>query len=243
MHTFRDYGYGLQYINMKYACTRCLPRLPQATSNSTIIKTSFRHICKFMRPYLEEMADMPTPLFGYDAPPTFADHPHAREHQHMTYLQYLARKEPDQKNHPNYPDVDIRDAISHYLIELECPGVKDPTDIQCQWTSQRRLTVSGTTTRPEYVPHNDAESLVLMPGVCREKDIPALKDSERERPVYVVLGERRIGSFRRLFTFPVEVEHESMTARLEAGLLRIKVMKKLRHIPKGSGRVNIDVEE
>ena len=82
-----------------------------------------------------------------------------------------------------------------------------------------------------------------MPGVCREKDIPALKDGEQERPVYVVLGERRIGSFRRLFTFPVEVEHESMTAKLEAGLLKIRVMKKLHHVPKGSGRIDIDVVE
>ena len=82
-----------------------------------------------------------------------------------------------------------------------------------------------------------------MPGVCREKDIPALQDGQQERPVYVVLGERRIGSFRRLFTFPVEVEHESMTAKLEAGLLRIMVMKKLHHVPKGSGKVDIDVVE
>ena len=194
-----------------------------------------------MRPYLEEMADMPIPLFGYDGPPMFADHPHAREHQHMTYLQFLARKQPDQKNHPNYPDVDIRDAVSHYLIELECPGVKDPADINCQWTSSRHLTVSGTTARPEYVPYSDAELLALMPRVCREEDIPALKDGESERPVCVVLGERRIGSFRRLFTFPVEIEHESMTAKLEAGLLRIRVMKELHVVPKGSGRVDIDV--
>ncbi|GAB7322252.1 hypothetical protein MBLNU13_g03242t1 [Cladosporium sp. NU13] len=189
------------------------------------------------------MADMPIPLFGYEGPSMFADHPHAREHQHMTYLQFLARKQPDQKNHPNYPDVDIRDAVSHYLIDLECPGVKDPADIHCQWTSSRHLTVSGTTARPEYVPYSDAELLALMPGVCREKDIPALQDGEHERPVYVVLGERRIGSFRRLFTFPVEVEYESMTAKLEAGLLRIRVMKKLHHVPKGSGKVDIDVVE
>lgn len=196
-----------------------------------------------MRPYLEEMADIPLAPLGYDIPPTFADHAHARDHQHMTYLQYLTRKQPDQKNHPNYPDVDIRDAVSHYLIEVECPGVKDPADIHCQWTSSRHLNVSGTTARPEYVPHSDAELLALMPRVCREKDIPMLGDAEKERPVYLILGERRIGSFRRIFTFPVEVEHDSMTAKLEAGLLRIKVMKKLHHIPKGSGRVNIDVVE
>lgn len=203
------------------------------------------------------MADMPIPMFGYDPPASFADHPHAREHQHMTYLQFLARRQPDQNLHPNYPDVDIRDAISQYLIELECPGVKDAADIHCQWTSSRHLAVSGTVARPEYVPCDDREVIALMPGLCREKDLPLSSSLEQEGeqkkngdggsetppPVYVVLGERRIGSFRRTFTFPVEVEHEGMTARLEAGLLRIRVLKKLHHVPKGSGKVAVDVVE
>lgn len=202
-----------------------------------------------MRPYLEEMADMPIPLFGYEPPASFADHPHAREHQHLTYLQFLARKQPDQAKLPNYPDVDIRDAISQYLLELECPGVKDPASIHCQWTSSRHLTVSGTVARPEYVPCDDAEMLALMPGLCREREIRNGEDGEGERngheapAVYLVLGERRMGSFRRNFTFPVEVEHESMTARLEAGLLRIKVLKKLHQVPKGTGKVAVDAVE
>lgn len=181
-----------------------------------------------MRPFLEEMADMPIPLYGYDAPPTLADRPHAREHQHMTYLQYLARKQPDPAQYPNYPDVDIRDGVSHYLIEIECPGVKNAADIHCQWTSRRHLTVTGTVGRPE------------------EKDIPAQQQENgkaKERPVYLILGERRIGSFRRNFTFPVDVEQEQMSAKLEAGLLRIVLPKKQHHVPQGTGKVNIEVVE
>lgn len=193
-----------------------------------------------VRPYLEEMADMPVPLFAYDAPPTLADHPHAREHQHTTFMQYLARKQPDPKNYPNYPDVDIRDAINHYLIELECPGIKDAADIHCQWTSSRHLTVTGDIARPEYVGSGKDDVLALMPMLCRESQIEAQIES---RPVYLVLGERRIGSFRRNFTFPVEVEQENMTAKLEAGLLKIVLPKHKHHAPKGTGKVDIDVIE
>lgn len=201
-----------------------------------------------MRPFLEEMADMPIPLYGYDAPPTLADRPHAREHQHMTYLQYLARKQPDPAQYPNYPDVDIRDGVSHYLIEIECPGVKNAADIHCQWTSRRHLTVTGTVGRPEYVSvmSEDNDPIALMPKLCREKDIPAQQQENgkaKERPVYLILGERRIGSFRRNFTFPVDVEQEQMSAKLEAGLLRIVLPKKQHHVPQGTGKINIEVVE
>lgn len=193
-----------------------------------------------MRPCLEEMADMP--LYAYSPPPSIVDHAHAREHQHQTYLQWLARRQPDERNFPNYPDCDIRDAISHYLIDVECPGVKDSVDIHCQWTSSRHLTVSGSVSRPEYVRESE-DAFALMPMLCRESEIPAQAQEGAHKPPYVIVGERRIGSFRRNFTFPVEIEQQQMTARLEAGLLRIKLPKMQHHVPKGSGKVDIEVVE
>jgi hypothetical protein len=61
------------------------------------------------------------------------DHPHERMHQHQNLLRTLARKGPDPEHYPNYPDVDVRDAISHYLVEVEVPGVKKVEDLHVRW--------------------------------------------------------------------------------------------------------------
>jgi HSP20 family molecular chaperone IbpA len=57
------------------------------------------------------------------------DHPHERLHQHKTFSGKVARKNPDQKAYPNHPDVDISDANSYYLVELEVPGVMNRDSI------------------------------------------------------------------------------------------------------------------
>lgn len=54
---------------------------------------------------------------------------------------------------------------------------------------------------------------------------------------YLLSGERRIGTFRREFHFPVDVDMEHLEAKSEAGLLRVKVPKKIHSFPKGSGKI------
>ncbi|KAK6401838.1 hypothetical protein LTR95_019136, partial [Oleoguttula sp. CCFEE 5521] len=58
-------------------------------------------------------------------------------------------------------------------------------------------------------------------------------------PLWLILGERRIGSFRRELHFPVEVDIEKLEAKLEAGLLRLNVPKKLHSYSQGSGKIHI----
>ena len=41
----------------------------------------------------------------------------------------------------------------------------------------------------------------------------------------LLVGERRIGPFRRQLFFPDEVDKEGLVAKLEAGLLKLKVPK------------------
>lgn len=193
----------------------------------------------------------------YEPPFELVDHPHERLHQHNTFLGVMARRKPDQKTYPNHPDVDISDAISYYLIELEVPGIKDAGAIALNWTSWRSLVVAGTIFRswgPKTTLELDSASNSKSEkgdavGEVRldaeaPKDAKDKADAENAQlPPFLVIGERRIGSFRREFHFPVDVEVEKVEARLEAGLLRIKVPKKSHTYPKGAGRIKIQSED
>ena len=150
------------------------------------------------------------------------DHMHERSHQHQTFLRYITRKQPDSKLIPNYPDVDIRDAITHYLVEVEVPGVKDVNNIKCQWTSSTTMIVSGENTRP-------GESV----------GVEADNRSTHHEP-YIIIGERKIGGFRRHLSFAANVDPDKMTAKLEAGVLCLNISKKSTHVPKGDGSVKIE---
>jgi hypothetical protein len=91
-------------------------------------------------------------VYGYDVAIPLVDHMHERTHQHQSFLQYIRGRPINEKLYPNYPDVDIRDARSHYLIDVEIPGISNPADITCRWTTMQSLTISGIITRPMEVP-------------------------------------------------------------------------------------------
>jgi HSP20 family molecular chaperone IbpA len=191
------------------------------------------------------------PYALYEPPLEFVDHQHERLHQHNTFLGVLGRKRPDQKTYPNHPDVDISDAITHYLIEMEVPGVKDAEAINITWTSFKSLVVAGATFR-SWEPKKakvdpDAADPSEKPGNGVGLDVKALKEaqdkaeeaSSDEWPPYLVVGERKIGSFRREFHFPVDIDVKKVEARLEAGLLRIYVPRKSDMDLRGSGKVKV----
>ena len=196
------------------------------------------------------------PYALYEPPLELVDHQHERLHQHNTFLGTITRRRPDQKTYPNHPDVDISDAITHYLIELEVPGVKDADAITIKWTSFKSLVVAGSTLRswepkktdihPAAGAADDGEKLKAKNGVGL--DVKALRDAHKksdqdgasdEWPPYLIVGERKIGSFRREFHFPVEIDVKKVEARLEAGLLRIYVPRKSHEDLKESGKVKV----
>jgi len=107
--------------------------------------------------------------------------------------------------------VDFRDAIKEYLIEIEVPGIKKPSEVTVSWTGARSLLLTGTLGRPDYGSPENAE-------VEEEKLNPHAGGT------HLLVGERRIGPFRRYINFPTEVENVSVT--LEAGLLKIRAPKK-----------------
>lgn len=196
------------------------------------------------------------PYAYYEPPFELVDHPHERLHQHNTFLGAMTRRRPDQKAYPNHPDVDISDAIGYYLIELELPGIKDASAIALNWTSCRSLVVAGNSNRSwELKPTSDTESA----SKGEKEKIDATNEVELKTraptdaraktdgrnahlPPYLVIGERRIGSFRREFHFPVELDVEKVEAKLEAGLLSIKLPKKSHMYPKGTSNVKVKVQ-
>ena len=190
------------------------------------------------------------PYALYEPPLEFVDHQHERLHQHNTFLGVLGRKRPDQKTYPNHPDVDISDAITHYLIELEVPGVKDAEAITINWTSFKSLVVAGSTFR-SWEPKAKVDPVSMAESENAAKngvglDVKAMKDAKDKAeeasdkwPPYLIVGERKIGSFRREFHFPVEIDVKKVEARLEAGLLRIYVPRKSHMDLKGSGKVKV----
>ncbi|OQN95321.1 hypothetical protein B0A48_18671 [Cryoendolithus antarcticus] len=193
------------------------------------------------------------PLYYYETIPELADHPHERLHQHNSFLGSLAHRKPDQRVYPNHPDCDVSDNLSHYLVDLELPGVKDPNSISLNWISWRTLVISGNITRPWVKPDEQAPSSESNGNGGISKGAAALhKDSKKnldyfkdepqvieDRPPWLILGERRIGTFRRELNFPVEVDTEKLIAKLEAGLLRLNIPKKLHSYPQCSGKIHI----
>jgi len=172
--------------------------------------------------------------YGYDFPPQIADHLHQRNHQHRTLLQYLTNQKPRPEDYPNQPDVDVRDAFTEYIIDIEVPGIKNPHDIKVTWTTSRSLLVSGNVVRAESG-HPAVEKEENLTGTTDAED--HWKGSQVHEPELLV-GERRLGPFRRHFTFPEEVDMEKLVAKLEAGLLNIRVPKKGLTAAK-SGKVDV----
>jgi HSP20 family molecular chaperone IbpA len=176
------------------------------------------------------MAGLAFEHYGGDfVPMPIVDHPHERTHQHRTFFQYLARQNPAPEQNPNRPDVDIRDVVTGYLVEIEVPGVKSTREIAVEWISNNILVVIGSVERTAR-----NESL---------KGRDSLGDSKAsEGQTYgegLIIGERRIGPFRRYINFPVEIDADKVTAKLEAGLLILRAPKAEHHVPKH--KLNIEV--
>jgi HSP20 family molecular chaperone IbpA len=149
--------------------------------------------------------------YYYDLPPPLVDNPHERSHQHQSLIQYLARRHPRPDDHPNQPDLDFRDAVKEYLVEVEVPGIKKPSEVVVSWTGSRSLLLTGNTPRPDY-------------GNPENTEVEEEKDKPHAEGIHLMVGERRIGAFRRYVNFPTDVENVSVT--LEAGLLKIRAPKK-----------------
>ncbi|KAF2769146.1 HSP20-like chaperone [Teratosphaeria nubilosa] len=175
--------------------------------------------------------------YGYDdyMLNPIVDHPHERRHQHSTFLEALTHGKPDPEHHPNYPDVDIRDVINAYLIEVEVPGIKDVKDIHVYWIGQKTLIVRGEINRLPW--KGEAKA-----GLSEQNCNSAHNAAHTVEPPYPLVQERKIGAFRRVFGFPFEPDHDTLSAKLEAGLLMLRVPKKHASKPEEVDTKKVHVE-
>jgi HSP20 family molecular chaperone IbpA len=185
----------------------------------------------------------PLSIYQYSDTRPIIDNLDSRPYRHESIFHA-----PTQQNHgstiellSNKPDVDIRDTSSTYFIDIELPGISDKKSISLEWTSSRDIIISGTVSRPfvsdKLKVVTEMEETLRSMNAKDGKVVPA--PGEQMREPELVADERRIGPFRRHFCFLVEVDMGDLEAKLEAGLLMIRVPKKKLGVV-GGGRVNIE---
>jgi HSP20 family molecular chaperone IbpA len=126
------------------------------------------------------------------------------------------------------PDLDVRETSSAYFLDVELPGVADKkNDVVIKWASSRTLVIEGHLRRTdiarEWGEHSNQHDSK------KSADGPEDQKGSREKPkpeeASLLFKERRVGKFRRSFTFPVDIESSKLRAKLEDGLLKIRVPK------------------
>ncbi|KAJ4367799.1 hypothetical protein N0V85_009120 [Neurospora sp. IMI 360204] len=157
------------------------------------------------------------------------------------------------------PKFDVTEEDSTYALQGELPGV-DPKNVEIEFTDPHTLVISGRVerTRTEGDPNlrlgSSAESKKIegsdkdkskqqqqqqQQGKEEKKDTSKEEGAESSKqptgPRYWV-SERSYGEFRRVFTFPTNVDQEKVEAKFENGILNIKVPKAEK---KGSKKIAI----
>ena len=89
-----------------------------------------------------------------------------------------------------------------------------------KWISSRTLLFKAVVERKGTPEDSEVEA---KPDDGNEGQAKGSKT--REQAVYLTLGERHIGLYGRALSFPVDVDHDKTTARLNAGVLRLAVPK------------------
>lgn len=166
---------------------------------------------------------------------TYIDHPHAHTgiaHPHFPHIHnpFVGQhKVTLPYNYIHSPPVDIRETATDFYLDLELPGVADSSSVNIQWTSSRTFVVEGSITRPGI----EGESASAGPSNATNGQAKATEekpaDSSTNTAAHdndIILSERLTGKYVRNFDFPVDVDIKGMKAKLEAGLLRIRVPKK-----------------
>lgn len=172
-----------------------------------------------------------------EPPVATVDHAHQRSHQHQNLWQAMTLRKPNQERFPNHPDADILDYTNRYVVEVEVPGIKDVSKLKIQWLDRQTLLVKGETEREEQ------RASIANGTENRASKVNENAESKVHLP-YLVIGERRLGSFERRFTFPAaSVEQDGVKARLEAGLLTLTIPKHHLHVATGRKSVTIETGE
>jgi HSP20 family molecular chaperone IbpA len=156
-------------------------------------------------------------------------HPKSQSHPHSlgSFLHYLDEAHGKLEENAT-PDLDVRETGSAYFLDVELPGVADKkNDVLIKWVSSRTLVIEGQLRRTdiarEWGEDSNQHDSKMSADVPEEQQHSKAKVKLDETSL--IFKERRVGKFRRSFTFPVDIESSKLRAKLEDGLLKIRVPK------------------
>jgi HSP20 family molecular chaperone IbpA len=153
-----------------------------------------------------------------------------------TFLDYHIshNRSSEQRCAPNF---DVRETSDTYYLEGEFPGVVKKSDITLHWLDTHTLVIEAWVT--EANPYRNWSDFTTQANIQalegrsstqgRIVEIDSITGEEQwgvsSSEMTNWLGERKIGKFQRLFSFPHEIDIENTSARLEDGLLYMRVPK------------------
>jgi HSP20 family molecular chaperone IbpA len=114
------------------------------------------------------------------------------------------------------PRTDVRETVAKFYIDVELAGLRSKDDLTLTWTNANTLLLKATIHRPEIEPDKESAEPV------DEKEAP------KRAVVHALVKERYVGKVARSFSFFVDVNAETMKARLLNGVLHI-ILEKMPH--------------
>lgn len=172
-----------------------------------------RAIDHFRTSFMTHVSDLITPLYVQHMNTKHSGYAseHPRDHSHSRHYDSHIEGRV-------YPLMDMRETKTDYFADVEMPGVENKDNIMVQWTSPRTLLIDTMISRPQ-VRDWDSDPESAMAGLGDDKGF--------DEEVTWISSERRIGRLTRVLMFATDVDMKALKAQLVAGLLKIKVPKRL----------------
>jgi HSP20 family molecular chaperone IbpA len=174
------------------------------------------------------------PDFYYttDVRKSFPVHHHPFEHT-RSKLGHIIKSLDDAPPY-HIPKADIRETPDSFFIDVELPGMEATDQVKLRWTNSRTLMLDAlphdavdahaptTTSSTTPAAADDAHTFITNspPQAAKKEDDKPAEESE-----HITLNERWHGRIVRAFSFPVDVKHGALNAKLRAGVLRMTVPK------------------
>lgn len=132
------------------------------------------------------------------------------------------------------PAIDVRESETVFYIDVDLPGMKDKKEMTLKWISARTMLLRAVVKRaptPEDVGKGEEKGEDKDKEQEEEYHHRHHHHDEPEKGPFTTVHERKVGLFGRMFNFPVDVDHDVTTAKLEAGVLSISVKKVKAEMP------------
>ncbi|KAH0605041.1 uncharacterized protein H6S33_005023 [Morchella sextelata] len=129
------------------------------------------------------------------------------------------------------PNFDVHETDAAFVLEGELPGLENKSHVNIEFTDDNTLLIRGRIERKVHSAggNDSGENKENEKQEDKGKQVVKKGESVKEKEnagVRYWVAERSVGEFQRSFSFPGQVEVESVKASLEDGVLRIVVPKR-----------------